>query len=123
MIDKSRDYLYQNSTITVLYLAKTSEGNATFNTNSVGAFTAMATPVPYVVKNAVTRDGELQVDHGVFNLWRSVCGTVVPALGDKLYDGITFWLVDQVEFMDRDDSQQYQRYRLSCTRTKAVVVL
>ena len=124
MIDKSSDYLYQNSTLRIWYLSKTAEGSAAFNTNSVVAFKATAgiKIVDYVVRNMPSRTGALQIDHSVFHLWRIPCAGLVPALGDKLFDGEWFWLVDEVEFMDRDDLLPYNRYRLSVTRSKLTVV-
>lgn len=124
MIDKSRDYLLQNSTITVWYLRKTSEGDAIFNTNSVAIFQGASgvEEIDYVVRNMPSRDGLMQLDHATFNMWREPCGDVVPALGDKLYDGEWFWLVDSVDFCDRDDLLPYNRYRVMCTRSKQTVV-
>ena len=124
MIDKSSDYLYQNSVIRIWYLSKTVEGNATFNTNSVAAFKAAVgiKVIDYVVRGGPKRAGALQTDHAAFNLWRAPCDGLVPAIGDKLYDGQWFWLVDEVEFLDRDDLLPYNRYRLSCTRSKLTVV-
>lgn len=124
MIDKSNDYLYQNSTITIWYLAKTTEGDATFNTNSVTVFKAATgiVQIAYVVRNMPSREGELQIDRASFNIWRIPAGSVVPALGDKLYDGEGFWIVDHVDYCDRDDLLSYNRYRVTCKRSKQKVV-
>jgi len=122
MIDKSQDYRYQNSTIEIWYLRKTAEGNATFNTNSVTTFKAAATTIPFVVRNAPKREGELQVDRSEFHIWRAVSKGITPALGDKLWDGEFFWLVERVEFMDRDDLRDYNRFRLTVLRSKLTTV-
>ena len=128
MFDKSKDYLVQTSSISIWYLEKTAEGSAAFNTDSEAAFKASAKQVDYVVKSgsSLTSGSYTEGEDAHFNVWREVwltAGfTALPKESAKLFAEGKFWIVQQVEYLDRDDSGEQQRYRLTCKRSKRKAV-
>ena len=120
--DKSKDWKLQISPITLWYMRKTAEGDATFNTNSESAFKAAAEEIPYCVHNSGTRSSPefIQGDKEEFYIWRDKWidafeESTLPCISDKLFWNGKFWLVDDVTYTDKDDSGFFQRYKVTCT--------
>lgn len=121
MIDKSKDYLVQNSTKTAYVMHKPSEGSPAYNTNSIADFKDGAKTVEYTLKQTVDRTSPdwTQNDNVVIYIWRTpwlAAGfTDEPLLSDKILVDNQFYLVNNVGYTDYDDSGYYQRYVLHCT--------
>lgn len=121
IIDKSQDYLLQNSTIVILYLPKSTEGGVI---TSVAEFMLRAHRIEYVKRDSTKRNSPefLQKEVEVFHLFRTVCPLdFLPYESDRIYAMDTFWLVERVELTDYDDNCVFQRYRLTCTKTTGPV--
>lgn len=81
-------------------------------------------------RNAPTREDLargphlLQKQAAVFHVWRYyTTGGFEPVIGSKLLDGTELYLVDRVEYMDRDASGSPQRWRLTCVRAPGAQTL
>jgi hypothetical protein len=113
-IDKSNDWMYQVSTVTIWYLAKV-EGNVI---SSISEFKVSATQIDNVKTNltSLVSPHFLQNEEAVFHLWRAKCPEgFLPHVSDRILIGNAFFVVNSIKYCDRDDSGFYQRYRLTCT--------
>jgi hypothetical protein len=121
IIDKSQDYLLQNSTITVYYLPKTVEGVVV---TSISQAQADGIEIAYVKRDTADRDSPQykQKEIVVFHLFRSACPEGFwPNISDRIQALGTFWEVAEAKYTDYDDSLLPQRYRLTCVKTTAPV--
>ncbi len=119
--DKSKDWQLQVSPITLWYMRKPAEGDPTFNTNSEATFKAAAEEIPYCVHNSATRNSQeyLQGDQEEFYIWREKWVDAfdvdrLPCVSDKLFWNERFWVVQSVTYTDKDDSGEFQRYKITC---------
>jgi hypothetical protein len=104
-VDLSQDYLLVDDPITVTYPRAEAD-------------------VDYVQRSSITRaDLEknprwILIETAVFHLWKAQLPEgFTPRLKDKIvHDGVT-WLVESLEFMDRD-ANGVQRFRVVCIRSQ-----
>lgn len=121
MMDKSWEYQVQDNVRSIFYLQKTTEGDPTFNTSSVAAFKSAASQVDYVVRAStpLTSPDFMQNEAAEYHVWRvpwlAAGLSGVPQVSDKFFADGNFWLVNRVDYTDMDDSQEYQRYKLTVT--------